>query len=147
MFQPFWSQVTDPGDLIGNPLNKLPKHVATSRPDSLTWNNTQPIRGDLVGAVRELKKRPRRELQVHGSHGLIQTLLAAGLIDQFNILIYPVIVGEGKRLFDNRYPGSSLRLVSSEVTSKGVIFARYVPTGAPDLKHSFAVKDGKEVRV
>jgi dihydrofolate reductase len=144
LFQPYWSQVTDPENAVATALNGLPKYVATHRPGSLAWKNTHALKGDLVEAVRELKKRPGRELQVHGSHGLIQSLLATGLVDQFNIFTFPVLVGGGKRLFGTAGFASSLRLLSSEVTSRGAIFGRYEPSGNLDLHKTFKVVEGKE---
>jgi dihydrofolate reductase len=129
--QKYWSQVTDSSDVVAKALNTLPKHVATRNPGTtLTWANSHAIRGDVVEAVRALKARPGRELQVHGSHGLIQTLLGTGLVDQFNVLTFPLVVGTGKRLFGARDAAFSLKLLSSEVTPKGIIVARYETTGA-----------------
>jgi dihydrofolate reductase len=138
----FWSQVTDPNNRVATALNTLPKHVATSRPDTLTWQNSHSVVGDVCRAVRALKKRPGRELQVHGSHRLVQTLLGAELVDEFRVWIYPVVVGAGKRLFGTGAEPTSMRLLSSKVTSKGVIVASYKPSGAP-TQQDVAVVDGK----
>jgi dihydrofolate reductase len=138
----YWSQVTDTEDVVAVALNTLPKHVATTRSDPLEWENSHPLEGDVIAAVRELKDRPGRELQVHGSHGLVQTLLQDGLVDAFNILTFPVVLGEGKRLFGDGTVPTSMRLVSSEVTDKGVIFAIYEPTG-PVVQQSAVVEDGR----
>ncbi len=146
MMYSFWSQVTDPDDIVAVALNTYPKHVATGRPDTLDWENTHPITGAVADAVRELKERPGRELQVHGSHGLIQTLLEAGLVDEFNVFIFPVVLGEGKRLFGEGAEPTGMKLVRSEVTGMGAIFAVYEPAGEI-VQRTVAIEDGREVIV
>ena len=133
MMYPYWSTFPDQDDVVAAALNNLPKHVATSRPDTLEWTNSQPIRGDVVEEVRELKQRPGGELQVHGSHGLLQTLIRAGLVDEFNLFTYPVVLGDGKRLFESGTIPTSMQYQSSDITSSGVVVASYVPTGPPTL--------------
>lgn len=140
----FWSQVTDQEDVVAVALNTLPKHVATNRGDELEWENSRAISGDVVAAVRELKSSPGRELQVHGSHGLVQTLLRAGLVDEFNVWTFPVVLGEGKRLFGDGAVPTTLAMTSSEVTSAGVIVARY-ETAGPVLQQTVAIEDGEVV--
>jgi dihydrofolate reductase len=144
MMYSFWPSVTDPEDRAATALNTLPKHVATSDPDTLQWHNSHGLTGDVVEEVRKLKERPGRELQVHGSHGLIQTLLSAGLVDGFNVWIFPVVLGEGKRLFGDGATPTWMRLTSTEVTGAGVILATYEPTEPPEQK-SIGIEDGKEV--
>lgn len=139
----FWSQVTDENDLVAVALNTLPKHVATTRNDTLEWENSRPMGGDVVAAVGELKKRPGRELQVHGSHGLVQTLLEAGLIDEFNVWTFPLVLGEGKHLFGTGTVPTTMRLISSEITGKGIIVAGYVPAGSI-VQLDAVVEDGHE---
>ncbi len=146
MMYSFWPQVTDPDDQVATALNTLPKHVATHRPDSLEWANSHPIAGDVAAAVAELKTRPGRELQVHGSHGLVQTLLEAGLVDELNLLIFPVILGDGKRLFGDGTVPSSMRLASTRSTGAGVVFGRYELSG-PVVQQGIAVEDGREIVV
>lgn len=143
MMYAYWSQITEPDNPVATALNTLPKHVATARGDSLDWANTHPITGDVVAGVNELKQQPGRELQVHGSHGLIQTLLESNLVDEFNVLTFPVVLGEGKRLFGNGTVPTTMNLVTSEATEAGAIFARYEPAGPPTLQE-FVVEDGRE---
>lgn len=123
-----WSQIDDPDDPVANGFNTLPKHVATSRPDSLEWENSHPIVGAVTDAVTELKGRPVGELQVHGSHMLVQTLLEAGLVDEFNVWTFPLVLGEGKRLFGEGTVPTSLQLRSTETTGKGVVVSNYAQT-------------------
>lgn len=146
MMHGFWPQITDPDDPVARALNTLPKHVATHRPDSLEWENSHPIVGDVVEAVSELKTKPGRELQVHGSHGLVQTLLEAGLVDELSLLTFPVVLGRGKRLFGDGAVSTSMRLDSGLITDAGVVFARYQPSG-PVVQQGLAVEDGREVVV
>lgn len=140
----FWSQVTDQEDVVAVALNTLPKHVATTRGDELEWENSHPITGDVAATVVELKSRPGRELQVHGSHGLIQTLLEAGLVDEFNVWTFPVVLGEGKRLFGEGTVPTTLALTSSQVTSAGVVVSTY-ETAGPVVQQTVAVEDGEVV--
>ncbi len=115
LMQPYWSQVTDPDDPVAAALNGLPKYVVstTLTPETATWDSTEVIADDVVGRISELKKGSGRELQVHGSWQLAQTLHTAGLIDIYRLLVFPVVVGAGKRLFDD-----SSRPVSFEVVSQ-----------------------------
>ncbi|WP_299954137.1 dihydrofolate reductase family protein [uncultured Roseobacter sp.] len=102
-------------------LNQAQKHVVTSRPDSLTWQNSHPITGNVVEAIRELKRQDGPLLQVHGSAHLIQTLLANDLIDEFRLWTFPVVVGTGKRLFGTGTKPVVLAHVRSETLGNGVV--------------------------
>ena len=94
-----------------------------------SWNNSQLIAGDVATEVAKLKEGDGPELQVHGSTDLLQTLLAAGLIDELRLLIFPVVAGSGKRLFGDGASPGGLKLVSSTTSSSGVIRASYEPAG------------------
>jgi dihydrofolate reductase len=94
-----------------------------------TWLNTHVIDGDLEAAVRELKAKPGRELQVHGSGELLRWLLERDLVDELNLRIYPVIVGDGLRLFPERGQSHNLELVESKSLSSGVMIQTYRPAG------------------
>ena len=104
---------------------------ATTRDDELTWNGSQRLVGDLGKAVGELKERPGRELQVHGSGALAQSLMQEGLIDTYRLLIFPVVLGRGRRLFGDGLPPAGLRLVDHQVSGSGVTMLTYDNTGAP----------------
>jgi len=109
-------------------LNSAPKHVASrSSATSLDWPNSTLLHGDIPAAVAGLKQRPGGNLVIMGSGQLIRSLLPSGLIDEYLLLIYPILLGSGQRLFehDNRF--TELRLVDSTVTNKGVIIATYQP--------------------
>jgi dihydrofolate reductase len=134
MMYPYWSRFPDEGNVVASGLNNLPKHIATSRPDDITWSNARPIEGDVVEFVRELKTEPGRELQVHGSHGLIQTLLREGLVDEMNLFIFPLVLGQGKRLFEPGIPPTGMELENGEISSTGVVITTYRAVGAPSLQ-------------
>ena len=139
LMQPCWSTVTDAGNAVGVALNTLPRHVATHRPASLTWQPSYPLDGDVCAAVEALKCKPGRELQVHGSHGLVQSLLRANLVDLFNLITFPVLVGAGKRLFGDGAMPRELKLTNIQTSTTGVTMARYRVAG--DVKiGSFALK-------
>jgi len=145
MMSEFWSQITDPEDEVGRRLNALPKHIASKTLTDPTWNNSTVIEGDVVEAVRALKERPGRELQVHGSWELLQALQAAGLVDEYRLLVFPVVLGTGKRLFGEGTAPTGFTLVESEVTGTGAVYEvlRPAPLGTGDI----VVEDGREVIV
>jgi dihydrofolate reductase len=93
------------------------------------WQNTHVIEGDVEAAVRELKAKPGRELQVHGSGELLRWLLERDLVDELNLRIYPVVVGDGLRLFPERGQTHHLELVESKAVSSGVMLQTYRPAG------------------
>lgn len=128
IFAGHWPHVTDPHDPVAARLNGLPKHVATRTLDRLEWKGSSIVR-DVPAEVARLKRAAGGELQVHGSAGLLQTLLAHGLVDELNLLQFPVVLGKGKRLFGSGTVPSALRLVASRTTSKGVVVATYQPAG------------------
>ncbi len=144
LFAGFWPQVTDPDDAVAAALNSLPKHVASTTLTDPTWANTHVIEGDVVAAVRTLKEQPGRELQVHGSCGLVHTLHDAGLVDEYRLIVAPVVLGSGKRLFPDGATPTGFELVASEATGAGCLYAVLRPTG--DLRVGEAtVEDGKDV--
>ena len=144
MMSAFWSTVTDPGDFVAAALNTRPKHVASTTMTEASWRNSSVVGGDVLAAVRELKQRPGGELQVHGSCGLVHTLHDAGLVDEYRLIVFPVVIGSGKRLFrDGSVPGS-FTLVRSSVTGKGAVAMVLRPAGALGTG-DIEVVDGREV--
>src|SRR5882762_3568175 len=101
MMRTYWSQVTDPDSIVATALNTWRKYVVstTLSDEDAAWGPTSVLRDNVVEQVRQLKEEPGRELQVHGSWQLVQTLHDAGLVDTYRLLQFPVVVGEGKRLF------------------------------------------------
>ncbi|MEC3915405.1 dihydrofolate reductase family protein [Nocardia sp. CDC160] len=131
IFASYWPKNNPPGHPIANKLNDLPKYVPTSTLDTADWSGTELLRGDLVKEVTDLKARPGRELQVHGSGALIHSLLAANLVDTLNILTFPVILGTGKRLFPENAHPTAFTVTETRVTPKGVVIATYRKQGDP----------------
>ncbi len=130
VFAAHWPRVTDKDDLVASKLNGLPKHVATKTLRGAGWNQTILVR-DVLSEVPKLKKKYARELQVHGSCGLAQTLIENDLVDQYNILVFPVVLGSGKRLFGSGAIPSALKMVSTRTTSTGVVISTYERAGRP----------------
>lgn len=112
-------------------LNTRPKYVVSTTLTDPQWAGTTVLSGDLASAVRELKARPGGELQVHGSGSLVRWLLDNQLVDEMILLIYPVIVGQGTRLFPETGRDTALALVESRTTPSGVTIQVYRPTGRP----------------
>lgn len=139
-----WPQVTDPDDPMATKLNTLPKHVVTSRPDGLDWVNSHAVTGDLADAVRALKARDGRTLQVHGSGRLIQGLLRHELVDELRLLTFPVVLGKGHRLFEAGAVPSAWRLADARPTPAGVIAQTYAYAGTPAAGTVAVAEDGSE---
>ena len=136
-----WPQITDPDDPFTVLMNSLPKYVASHTLSAGTWNPTTVLSGDVVSQVAELKQQPGRELQIHGSARLVQSLLAAGVIDELRLVVAPVIVGHGRRLFPDGGAPAGLRLVSSERTPGGLALQVYEWVGLPDHATYTGVSD------
>jgi dihydrofolate reductase len=125
IFAAHWPKVTDPKDVIARALNSLPKYVASTKLKKAGWQNTTVIRGDIVEAVSKLKQEGSGELQVHGSPGLAQTLIANDLADEYRLWFHPVVLGSGKRLFDGGAVPAALRLTGTQTTGTGVVIGTY----------------------
>jgi dihydrofolate reductase len=122
----------DQGDNpVSAALNSRPKYVASTTLTEPRWADTSVLSGSLAAAVGELKARPGGELQVHGSGNLIRGLLDDQLVDELILLTYPVIVGQGTRLFPATGPDAALELVESRATPEAIAIQVYRPTGRP----------------
>jgi len=120
----------DQGDNpISLALNARPKYVASATLTDPQWADTTILSGDVAASVGELKAKPGGELQVHGSGKLVRWLLDNQFVDEITLLTYPVVVGQGTRLFPDTGPDTALDLVESRVTRGGVIIQVYRPTG------------------
>jgi dihydrofolate reductase len=127
-------------------LNKATKYVASTTLDSVDWANSRLLEGDVPTAIARLKEEDGPELQVHGSADLIQTLLEHDLVDEFRLYIYPVVIGEGKRLFADGTVPRGLKLVDSKTSTTGVVIAVYQPAGEVPLG-SFALDEPSEAEI
>ena len=130
IFASYWPKVTDESDPVASRLNGLPKYVASRTLESPEWEGTTVLQGDVAEAVAALKAEPGRELQVHGSLNLIRTLVSADLVDEFHVVIAPVVIGGGKRPFDDVTP-TGLELVGTEATGSGLMLQTYRAAGRP----------------
>ncbi|HEU4658610.1 MAG TPA: dihydrofolate reductase family protein [Capillimicrobium sp.] len=135
IFAGYWPHHTD--SPAAAPLNDATKHVASRTLTSLEWQNSKLIEGDVAEGIRALKEQDGPELQVHGSANLLQTLQRHGLIDELRLFIFPVVLGHGKRLFEDGARPEGLELTRSQTAPTGVIMATYRP-GAEIKKGSFA---------
>lgn len=127
IFAGFWPHA--PEDEASTALNRATKYVASRGTPELPWEKSVLLEGDAARAVAELKQTDGPELQVHGSGDLIQTLLAAGLVDRWHLAIHPVLLGSGRRLFADGTVPVSLKLVEGRVTKGGTFLVTYEPAG------------------
>jgi dihydrofolate reductase len=119
----------DGGDPVSHGINVLPKYVPSTTRNETTWQNTPFIRDDVEGAVRKLKEQPGRDLLLQGSGGLLRWLLERDLVDQLHLMIYPIVLGEGLRLFPDKGQSHRLELIETATTSTGVMIQTYRPIG------------------
>jgi dihydrofolate reductase len=132
IFAGSWGTWADPGDSpIWTALNTKPKYVASATLTDPQWADTTVLSGDLAAAVGELKARPSGELQVHGSGSLVRWLFGNQVVDEIILLTYPVVVGQGTRLFPESGPDTALDLVDTRATPGGVTIQVYRPAGRP----------------
>jgi len=130
IFAAYWPYVTDPNDPIAGPFNRVTKYVASRSTPKLTWQNSHLLGRDVVASLKKLKGEDGPDLLVQGSSDFLQTLWKNGLVDAFTVLIFPVVLGQGKRLFGDGATASGLKLIKSRSFPAGVIVANYVPDGA-----------------
>ena len=128
LFAAHWPNASEEEQALAEPLNSRPKYVAsTTLTEPLAWENSKLLEGDVAEAVKALKKEDGGDVLVIGSTELVQTLLQHDLVDEFRVMIDPLVVGGGKRVFREDGALRVLRLVDSEVTGTGAILATYVP--------------------
>jgi dihydrofolate reductase len=131
IFAAHWPNASEEEQVLAQPLNALPKYVAsTTLAEPLEWQNSTLLRGDIAAAVRDLKAEGGRDLHVIGSPGLVQSLMGRSLLDELRVMIDPIVVGSGKRLFRDNGTPWRLRLSDSQVTSTGAIIATYATESA-----------------
>ena len=137
----FWPTAPDEAAELREHLNRVPKYVVSRSLQRADWENTTIISGDIARAVAELKAKPGGELVVYGSADLVDELLKHGLVDEYRLLVYPVILGSGKHLFRDRIDTHHLRLIATRSFSSGVVLLSYVPEEAgqmSELAQAFA---------
>jgi dihydrofolate reductase len=130
-FAASWPDMEGTGD-FGERINSMPKHVATTTQDQLDWNAT-PIKGDVATAVAELKQDDGGDLLIYGSAKLVDTLMAANLIDEYRLITYPVVLGEGERLLQDSSGAPALKLAEAKVFDTGVVSLVYEPAETTEL--------------
>jgi dihydrofolate reductase len=129
IFAGAWPLVTDDSDPIASKLNNAPKYVASNTLKTADWKNTTILSGDAVARVAELKQQPGGDIQMAGSGALIQTLLKNDLLDEVTLIIFPIVIGAGKRLFGDGALPRTFKLVNTRVFDSGVIVATYQRAG------------------
>ena len=130
IFAAHWPYVTDPNDPIASVFNRITKYVASRGKPKLAWQNSRLLGDDVVAALKKLKTEDGPDLLVQGSGDFLQTLWKNNLVDELSVLIFPLLLGKGKRLFGGGTTPGGLRLVKSRSYPTGVIVANYVPDGA-----------------
>ena len=144
IFAGYWGVMADSGNPIAGALNARPKYVASTTLSDPQWADTTVLSGDVAAAIGELKAKPAGELQVHGSGNLVRWLFDNQLVDEITLLTYPVVIGQGTRLFPDTGPDTALDLVESRATPSGVTIQVYRPTGRP--QYGTATADMMNVR-
>ena len=137
-FAEAWPRITNPAGPFTERINGLPKYVASRTLTDATWSPSTILRGDIAAQVAQLKARPGRELQLHGSARLAQVLLAAGLIDELRLVVTPTVLGQGRRLFPTDGPAIGMRVSSNSTTPGGLVVLVLETTSTAE----FATYDG-----
>jgi dihydrofolate reductase len=127
IWEAYWPHHDD--NPVGHIINVLPKYVPSTTLTVSTWQNTSFLNGDVEAAVRELKAKPGRDMLLQGSGGLLRWLLERDLVDELGLVVYPVVVGDGLRLFPERGPTHTMDLVESRPTPSGITIQTYRPAG------------------
>jgi len=128
IFAAYWPSADDP---MAETINRFTKYVvSTTLHEPLDWKDSHVIAGDVPGEVRKLKEASGKDIQVIGSGKLVQTLMEHDLVDEYRLMIDPLVLGTGKRLFRDGSPKTPLRLIDSKTSSKGVLIVAYQPEGS-----------------
>ena len=144
IFAAYWPYNQD--DPIGAKFQRINKYVLTHSDEPLSWEHSHKLSGDTAAAIAELKRSDGRDLLIQGSSTIYPPLLAAGLIDRLILMTFPVLLGEGKRIFDGSEKPGALKLVDHFVSNKGIVFATYEPAGEVPTG-SFATKQPSEAEL
>lgn len=135
IFASYWPHVpaAAPSHALAERFNAVPKHVATHRPAALPWEGSVALRGSLVDAVRALKQEDGGYLLTFGSGEMVRQLIAAGLVDELRLQVFPLVLGRGRRLFGDDAPAAAFTLADTGRTAKGVLLNRYLKAGEVDV--------------
>ena len=144
IFAAYWPYNQD--NPVGEKFQRINKYVLTHSDEPLSWENSHRLSGDTAEAIAQLKRSDGRDLLIQGSSTLYVPLLGAGLIDRLILMTYPVVLGEGKRIFDGRQQPGALKLVDHFVSDKGVVFGTYQPAGDVPTG-TFATKEPSEAEL
>jgi dihydrofolate reductase len=144
IFAAYWPYNQD--NPIGEKFQRINKYVLTHSDEPLTWDNSSKLSGNTAAAVRDLKATDGRDLLIQGSSTLYPPLLSAGLIDRLMLMIFPVVLGRGKRIFDGSEMPGAMKLLDHFVSSRGIILATYEPAGAVQTG-SFEAKPPSEAEL
>lgn len=128
-FAAYWPDKSAADDPIAAFLNNTPKYVASTTLKSLEWKNSTLIRGDVADALAQLKEEPGKNITITGSVTLVESLLSSGLIDELRLLLFPIVVGNGRRLFEDIREQVPLKLLESKVFGTGVVALTFEPAG------------------
>jgi dihydrofolate reductase len=123
----YWPSQSVDENPMAAAINGLPKYVASKTLDEVTWENTKLLGDDVAAAVSDLKHQPGKDISISGSATLVRSLLNEGLIDELRLMVHPVVLGSGGRLFENGTGEAALELVESKAFSTGVIDLTYRP--------------------
>lgn len=132
LFAGSWGVMELGSNPVADALNTKPKYVVSNTLTSPKWANTTVLNGDVAAAIRDLKAQPGGELQVHGSGTLVRWLLENNLVDEMTLIVYPVVLGQGMRLFGDSGPDMAFELVESRTFPKGKMVQVYRPNGRPE---------------
>jgi dihydrofolate reductase len=130
MFAAYWPLQTKNEFGIADKINREPKYVVSSTLPAAEWNNTTLLRGDAADVVRSLKQQPGGDIRLVGSASLVQALTQTQLIDEYHLLVHPLVLGRGRRLFPDGLDRLNLRLVEVRPFRSGVVLLRYQPASA-----------------
>jgi dihydrofolate reductase len=128
-FAAFWPS-QDGDEPMTDYMNDTPKYVVSTTLTELEWRNSTLVSGDVVETVEALKRQPGGNIQIYGSPTLVRSLLRDGMLDELDLLVHPIVVGGGQRLFENGNYGTALRLVDSRTLGTGVLALTYAPAVA-----------------
>jgi dihydrofolate reductase len=131
-FAAFWPSHNGDEPMAGY-MNDTPKHVVSTTLRDLSWRNSSLVDGNVAEAVDALKRGSGRNIQIYGSPTLVRSLLRDGLLDELDLLVHPIVVGGGHRLFENGNYGTALRLVDSRTLATGVVALTYVPAARREV--------------